>query len=230
MLTLRRYLDQYGSRAAIGKRAGVVLLFVFLCGGVTAAPLRIAALGDSLTQGYGLPPEAGLVPQLQSWLERHGHDVTILNAGVSGDTTAGGLARVDWTLTPDIGAVIVNLGGNDILRGIAPSVSRANLDAILKKISGRGLPVLVVGLSSPSNYGPAYKAEFDDIYPALATKYDDLLFADYLAALNETGDRASILARYMQKDGIHPNGKGVKLIVARLGPTVEKLILRAEQK
>ena len=99
----------------------------------TAEPVVVAALGDSLTQGYGLPAEQGFVPQLESWLNANGSDVHVINAGVSGDTTAGGLARIDWTLTPDVDALIVALGGNDLLRGIAPEVSRGNLDGILAK-------------------------------------------------------------------------------------------------
>ena len=100
------------------------------------------ALGDSLTAGYGLPTDQGFVPQLQAWLAAKGLDVKIINAGVSGDTTAGGLSRADWSLTPDVQAVIVNLGGNDMLRGIDPATSRANLDAILAKVKARGVPML----------------------------------------------------------------------------------------
>lgn len=109
----------------------------------------IAALGDSLTQGYGLVQEDGFVPQLQAWLAEQGADVTIINAGVSGDTTAGGLSRVDWTLTPDVDALIVALGGNDLLRGIAPEVSRANLQGILSAAAANSVPVLLVGMQAP---------------------------------------------------------------------------------
>jgi len=227
---LLSYLLQYGPIGRIGKALALFLLILSALGPASAAPLTIAALGDSLTQGYGLARGDGLVPQLEGWLRKRGHDVRVLNAGVSGDTTAGGAARIAWTLTPDVGALIVALGGNDILRGIDPAVARANLDRILQTARKNGLPVLLVGLQAPSNYGGTYKAAFDAIYPALARKYDTLLFPDYLAPLTETGARAMVLARYFQADGIHPNAQGVKRIVTRFGPAVEALIARGERK
>lgn len=189
-----------------------------------AAPVTVAALGDSLTAGYGLAPEDGLVAQLQAWLSAHGTAVTIVNAGVSGDTTAGGLARLDWTLTPDVAALIVNLGGNDMLRGLDPASSRANLEAILQGARQRHLPVLLIGLRAPANYGPDYQAEFDAIYPDLATKYGALLVADYFAPLPT--DNPAALPAFMQADGIHPNAAGVARIVASLGPQVQALLAR----
>ena len=120
-------------------------LVLVLSGPALAEPLVIAALGDSLTQGYGLPAEDGFVPQLQNWLDQNGADVTVINAGVSGDTTAGGLARVAWTMTPEVDGMIVTLGGNDLLRGIDPAVSRANLDGIMKAAQDAEVEVLLVG-------------------------------------------------------------------------------------
>ena len=126
-----------------------------------AEEVRILALGDSLTAGYGLPEESGFVPQLQGWLNDHGEDVVIVNAGVSGDTTAGGLSRVEWSLTPEIDAMIVALGGNDVLRGVDPASTRKNLEGILAVADARDLPVLVIGLQASRNFGADFKAAFD---------------------------------------------------------------------
>ncbi|MEX0309274.1 MAG: GDSL-type esterase/lipase family protein, partial [Tateyamaria sp.] len=129
----------------MGKVTGAIVLTLW-AGLAAAEPVTIAALGDSLTQGYGLPIEQGFVPQLQAWLTQAGHDVQVINAGVSGDTTQGGLSRVAWTLTPDVDAMIVALGGNDLLRGIGPEVSRANLDGIVQAATEAGVEVLVIGM------------------------------------------------------------------------------------
>ncbi|PTX48945.1 acyl-CoA thioesterase-1 [Gemmobacter caeni] len=191
-----------------------------------AEPVTVVALGDSLTAGYGLPEGEGLVPQLQGWLRAQGSDAVVVNAGVSGDTTAGGLARLDWSLTPETDALIVTLGGNDLLRGLDPATTRANLDAILAKAQARNLPVLLIGLPGPANFGPEWKAEFDAIYPDLAAKYDTLLVPDFMAGLGSHDPAA--LRGLMQGDGIHPNAEGVDKIVATLGPEVLALIARAK--
>jgi len=202
-----------------------------LAWGVAAAePVTLVALGDSLTAGYGLDDQAdGLVPQLEGWLTARGLDVVVQNAGVSGDTTAGGLARVGWALGPEADALMVTLGGNDLLRGIDPAESRRNLEAILKEAAARDLPVLLVGMKASANYGPAYKTAFDGMYGDLATAYDTVLAEDFFAGLRASGadpsDPASLSA-YMQADGIHPNPVGVKLIVEELGPKVEELLGR----
>lgn len=186
--------------------------------------MTIAALGDSLTQGYGLMEQDGFVPQLQAWLTAHGADVQVVNAGVSGDTTAGGLSRVAWTLTPEVDALIVALGGNDLLRGIPPEVSRANIDGILTAADEAGVEVLLVGMQAPTNYGPDYKAAFDAIYPDMAAAHDDALFPSFFEGLLTQGDLQSARAQYMQADGIHPNPEGVALIVEAMGPAVLELI------
>ena len=190
------------------------------------ADVTIAALGDSLTQGYGLPPDEGFVPQLDRWLSDRGVEATLINAGVSGDTTQGGLSRVDWTLTPEVDALIVALGGNDLLRGIDPSVARANLRGILDAAASRGIPVLLVGMTAPGNYGADYKAAFDAIYPDLSTEFGAILHADFLGALAEVEDRQSAIAAFMQPDGLHPNAAGVARIVEDIGPSVLALIER----
>ena len=204
----------------------IALVFLGLGTPALADPVRVLALGDSLTQGYGLIEMQGFVPQLDAWLEAQGAEVDIINGGVSGDTTAGGAARVDWSLTPDVDAMIVTLGGNDMLRGLDPAQARANLSKILDAAATRDMPVLLVGMPAPRNYGPDYKAEFDAIYPALAQDYGVLLFEDFFAGLG-AGDPAA-LQKYFQPDGIHPNAEGVVRIVEALGPKVLDLIALAE--
>jgi acyl-CoA thioesterase I len=201
-----------------------------LSSSVFAEPVTIVALGDSLTAGYGLADQNdGLAPQLEAWLKAKGADVVVQNAGVSGDTTAGGLSRVGWALGPDADAMIVTLGGNDLLRGLDPASSKASLDGILKEAQTRGLPVLLVAMKAPGNFGPEYKAAFDGMYADLATQYGALLVDDFFTGLRSAGadpsDPAS-LAAYMQPDGTHPNPEGVKLIVEGLGPKVLELLAR----
>jgi acyl-CoA thioesterase I len=193
-----------------------------------AETVTIAALGDSLTQGYGLPPEDGFVPQMQSWLDAQGADVVLINAGVSGDTTAGGLARVAWTLTPEVDAMIVALGGNDFLRGIDPANSRANLRGILEAAKAQDVEVLLVGLAASTNYGDAFKSDFDSMYPDLASEFGTNLFPDWFAGLLTDGDIEAARAAFLQPDGIHPNAEGVAKIVAAMGPTILALAAAAE--
>ncbi len=193
-----------------------------------ADPATIVAFGDSLTAGYGLGPDEGFVPQLQDWLAERGVAARIVNAGVSGETTAGGLARIDWTLAGEVEAMIVTLGGNDLLRGLPPEAARANLEAILERTEARGIPVLLVPMTAPGNYGPDYKAEFDAIYPELAAAHGALLAEPFLAPILALPDRARAVADYFQPDGLHPNAQGVALVVAALGPEVLKLIERID--
>lgn len=218
----------YGAPRALRNAA---LGWIVLTGAVFAEPVTIVALGDSLTAGYGLAAPEGFVPQLEAWLKAKGADVVVENAGVSGDTTAGGLSRVGWALGPETDALIVTLGGNDLLRGIDPANSRANLDAILKEADARKLPVLLVGMKAPGNFGPEFKAAFDAMYPELAEAHGALFapgfFDGLIAAGADPADPAS-LARWMQADGIHPNAEGVKLIVEGLGPKVQELLARVD--
>lgn len=211
----------YGAKRNLRK---ALMSGVFICCGfaATAEPIVIAALGDSLTQGYGLPEQDGFVPQLQRWLLDQGADIRLINAGVSGDTTAGGAARVDWTLTPEVDGMIIALGGNDLLRGIDPDVSRTNLDAILSAANGAGVEVLLIGMQAPGNYGADYKQRFDAIYPELAQQFGALYAESFFAGLAAEGNPA-VARQYMQPDGIHPNAQGVSLIVDALGPVVLEL-------
>lgn len=167
------------------------------------------------------------MPQLEAWLAAQGSDVRVINAGVSGDTTAGGAARIAWTLTPDVDALIVALGGNDLLRGIDPAASRANMDAILSTATESGLPVLVIGLPAPLNYGPDYKRDFDAIFPELAAQYGALHIENFLEPIT-AGDQSANAQAYMQADGVHPNRDGVGLVVEHVGPSVQELIALAE--
>lgn len=205
----------------------LLITIIALSGASVAAadPVVIAALGDSLTQGYGLPVKDGFVPQLENWLQAQGEDVRILNAGVSGDTTAGGLARIDWTLSPDVQALIVILGGNDIMRGIDPAASRANIAAILKVARRHQLPVMLVGMPAPGNFGPDYKAQFETLYPELSIEYGTLFLSNFFAPILE-GPAKLPARKYMQADSIHPNAVGVAKIVGAVGPMVQSLIAR----
>ncbi|MCU0802123.1 MAG: GDSL-type esterase/lipase family protein [Rhodobacteraceae bacterium] len=212
----------YGAFASI--RNGL-FAFILSLSAAAAEPVTIVALGDSLTAGYGLPEGDGFVPQMQAWLAATGADAVVLNAGVSGDTTAGGASRLDWALTDEVDALIVNLGGNDMLRGIDPAEARGNLTTIMEGAKARGLPVLLVGLRAPGNYGAEYKAAFDAIYPELAERYGAGLVADYLAPV-VTPDGTQLDPALMQADGIHPNKAGVAAAVAALGPAVIDLIGR----
>ncbi|ARE85159.1 esterase TesA [Roseovarius mucosus] len=214
----------YGAARPLGK---VVAAFLCLVSPVMAAePVTVLALGDSLTQGYGLPEQDGLVPQMRKWLEDQGVEAELINAGVSGDTTAGGAARVEWSLTPEVDAMIVTLGGNDLLRGIDPAVSRRNLESILRIAQANEVEVLLVGLSAPGNYGAEYKSSFDAIYPELSEAYGAFYAPDFFAGLGG-GDPAA-LQQWFQADGIHPNAEGVARIVEGLGPHLRALIEAAQ--
>lgn len=218
----------YGAFRVI-RKAGAGLAWILFCAVAEAEPVTVAALGDSLTQGYGLVQEEGFVPQMQAWLNDRGAEATIINAGVSGDTTAGGAARVAWTLTPEVDAMIVALGGNDLLRGIDPAVSRANLEQILAAAQAAEVPVLLVGMEAPRNYGPDYKQAFDSIYADLAEEFGTLYQASFFAGLAEDRSDPVALRPYLQADGIHPNAQGVVRIVETMGPLVLELIGRARQ-
>lgn len=204
----------------------ILAMSVFMTGIARGEGLTLVALGDSLTAGYGLPMEDGLVPQLQGWLQGQGVQVTVVNAGVSGDTTAGALARADWTLTPDVDAVMLIIGGNDLLRGIDPAASRAAIEGILQKTEVLRLPVLLVPMQALPNYGPDYVAAFNAIYPDLAARYQTGLSKDYFDPLRQQG---GAMARFFQADGLHPNALGVRTIVEALGPQVLELLAKVKR-
>ena len=210
----------YGAKRALRNLTFTLALPFSVASAAYAEPVTVFALGDSLTAGYGLPEGEGLVPQLNLWLAAQGAEVTVLNGGVSGDTSAGGLSRLDWSLTPDVDAMIVTLGGNDLLRGLQPSVTRANIEAILVEAQTRQLPVLLIGMQAPGNFGPAYKTAFDQLYPELAAQYGAHLIDSYFGLIDATASDPGQISRYMQADGIHPNAAGVKTAVESLGPQI----------
>ena len=192
--------------------------------GAASEPLRLVALGDSLTQGYGLPSDDGFVPQLQGWLQDQGLDVDVINAGVSGDTTAGGLSRMDWTLAEPVDAMLVILGGNDLLRGINPEASRENLDGILSRLGREGIPTMLAGLPAPGNYGPEFQRAFERMYVDLAGIHDVPLYPDFMQPLSDKADAGQSFSDLMQDDHIHPNADGVALIVEGIGPEVQAFL------
>ena len=186
-----------------------------------AAPGRLMAYGDSLTHGYGLPAGETFPEQLEAALRADGLDVTVINAGNSGDTTAGGLARLDWALADDPDAVILELGANDALRGISPEKTRENLDAMISALKDREIEVLLVGMLAPPNMGDDYADRFNGIYPDLAGKHDLILYPFFLdgVAAQEGLDIG---------DGMHPNAEGVDIMVTRFLPYAEQLLERLD--
>lgn len=181
----------------------------------------IVAFGDSLTSGYGLPNDEAFPTQLEAALRKRGHNVRVVNAGVSGDTTQAALRRLDWALDADTDAVIVELGGNDALQGLPPEATKAALTEILEKLQEKNLPVLLAGMEAPRNLGKEYVTAFGAIYPDLAARYDVELYPFFL-------EGAALKAEFMQKDGIHPNGKGVAVIVDKILPQVEALLVASQ--
>jgi len=183
----------------------------------TAASVRVLMLGDSLTAGYGLPLPESLPSQLEAVLKGQGLDVVILNGGVSGDTTAGGLARLDWALSDKPDYALVALGANDALRGLSPEKAYENLDAIIAKLKAKGVKVMIFGMMAPLNLGKEYRESFAGIFPRLAEKHRVPLYPFLL-------DGVALDPKLNQPDGIHPNAEGVKIIVGRLAPLVRRLL------
>jgi acyl-CoA thioesterase I len=188
-----------------------------------ATAIKIVAFGDSLTAGFGLPAKDGFVARLQAALAARGTAVEIVNAGVSGDTTSGGLARLDWSVPEGTSAVILELGANDMLRGVRPQVTRAALETILRRLTDRHIAVLLCGMRAAPNLGADYAKSFESIYPDLAAKYGALLYPFFL-------DGAAANLDLLQHDGLHPSAAGVDVIVARILPRVEELIARVRSQ
>jgi len=216
-------VGRYGRRAALQKAVIGFSVFPALAFPALAqTPIRLLMLGDSITAGYGLPPGQGIVPQLQAALVATGRPVRILDAGVSGDTTAGGLARIDWALAENPQAAIVALGGNDGLRALPPAASRANLAGILDRLAARRIPTLLAGMLAPPNLGADYGREFAAIFTALAAERPGMLFYPFLL------EGVAGIAALNQPDGIHPNPAGVRVMVERLSPVTQTLLDRIQ--
>jgi acyl-CoA thioesterase-1 len=202
-------------------------LIAALAFGATAAPagqpLRIVVLGDSLVAGLGIKPSEAFPAQLERALKERGHAVEVINAGVSGDTTAGGLDRVGWAVPERTGAVILELGANDALRGLDPGRAKSNLDKIITTLKAGGAEVLLAGMLAPRNLGEGYTRAFDAIYPELAAKHGLILYPFFL-------DGVALMPKLNLDDGLHPNGRGVAEITKKIMPAVEQLIERARAK
>ena len=188
-----------------------------------AETLKIVVFGDSLTAGFGLERSQGFVPQLQAKLITEGYDVELINAGVSGDTTSGGRSRLNWSVGPDADGVILELGANDMLRGIPVESSRENLDAMVTGLKERKLPVLIAGMLASPNMGKEYGKEFNAIFPDLAKKYDTLFYPFFL---KDVAGEISL----NQPDGMHPTNEGVAVIVENIFPNVKELIEKIKAK
>ncbi|HZQ14892.1 MAG TPA: arylesterase [Pseudolabrys sp.] len=199
-----------------------LIVAVVLAPAVRAAgqDVKIVALGDSLTAGFGLPADEAFPAKLARALQKKGYAVSIANAGVSGDTSSGGLARLDWSVPEGTQAVILELGANDMLRGVDPSVTKAALGQILDRLAARHIAVLLAGMKSVENFGPDYARAFEAIYPALASTHRVVFYPFFLAGVATD-------PKLNQGDGLHPNAAGVDIIVARIMPQVETLIARA---
>lgn len=195
-------------------------MFVPASGATADRPIKIVVLGDSLSAGFGLPVEDAFPARLAEALKGKGVAATIANAGVSGDTASGGLGRLDWSVPDGTDAVIVELGANDALRGLDPSLTKAALDTILRKLADRRIAVLLAGMRAPRNMGPDYARDFDAIYPALASTHPVVFYPFFL-------DGVAVEPKLNQGDGMHPNAAGVNAIVARILPQVEELVTRA---
>jgi acyl-CoA thioesterase-1 len=195
-------------------------LLVLTAAGAAAAPVTILALGDSLTAGLGVGPAEAFPVRLEAALKAKGHDVKVINAGVSGDTAADGAARLDWALAEPVNAVIVELGANDALRGLPVAQAEQALDRLLAALAAKKLPVLLAGMRAPPNMGPEYQAAFDGMYQRLAAKHGVLLYPFFL-------DGVAADPKLNQGDGMHPSPAGVDVIVARILPSVEQLLGKA---
>ena len=199
------------------KLSAVVAFAVLMINAAAAQTVTLLALGDSLIAGYGLQPSDAFPVKLEAALKARGHDVKVINAGVAGDTALDGASRLDWALSKEVDAVIVEFGANDALRGLPVPQAEQALDQLLGNLAERKLPVLLAGMRAPPNLGPDYQAAFDGMYPRLAAKHGTLLYPFFL-------DGVAAEVKLNQADGMHPNPAGVDVIVSRILPDVERLL------
>ena len=207
----------YGRARCFVNRTALAVIMTLLLSPSSFAATSILAFGDSLTAGFGVAPDQAFPVRLAARLKADGYDVTMTNGGVSGDTTADGLARLDWTMADHPDVALVELGANDMLRGLDPKQAQANLDAILAKLAAAKVKVLLLGMRSVSNWGADYQHSFDAIYPTLAQKYGVPLYPFFLEGV-------ALDPKLNQGDGLHPTPAGVDVIVGRVAPAVEKLL------
>jgi acyl-CoA thioesterase I len=218
------------------RQSGPFMTIIFACAAALAAmvatlpaahaqskSIRLVALGDSLSAGYNLPQEAAFPVALERALKAKGYKVEVANAGVSGDTSSGGLDRLDWSVPDGTDGVILELGANDMLRGLDPAGTRRNIEAIVERLKSRNIPVMLAGMYASRNLGPDYVQKFDSIYPDIAKKHDLVLYPFFLDGV--AGDRSLNLP-----DGLHPTAKGVEIIVERILPSVESFLARLSQR
>jgi len=217
------------------RQPGFVTTIIFACAALLAGlapvaaqapqgePIRLVALGDSLTAGYGLPANAAFPAVLERALRAKGLKVEIANAGVSGDTASGGLDRLDWSVPDGTDGVIVELGANDMLRGLDPAVTRKAIETIVERLKARGIPVMLAGMYASRNLGEDYVRRFEALYREIADKHGLVLYPFFLDGI--AGERALNLP-----DGLHPTAKGVEVIVERILPTVETFLSRLPQR
>jgi acyl-CoA thioesterase-1 len=221
--------DHMGSHA-MKRQSGPFMTIIFACMAAFAVvatmagaaiaqarPLSIVALGDSLSAGFGLPAEAAFPAKLEKALRARGHDVEIVNAGVSGDTASAGLDRLDWSIPDGTDGVIVELGANDMLRGLDPAVPRRAIEDIVERLKARGIPVMLAGMYATPNLGADYARSFDRLYPDIAKKHDLVLYPFFLAGVAGEGN-------LNLPDGLHPTAQGVEVIVSRILPVVESFL------
>lgn len=197
--------------------AAVLAAFALSPTVAAAETVQIVGLGDSLMAGYQLDPGHSFPEKLEAALKARGHDVVIVNAGVSGDTTGGGLSRLDWSVADGTDLVILELGANDMLRGISPEVTEKNLDAMIARLNARGIGIILAGMVAAPNLGPDYAASFDAIYPRLAQTYDLPLYPFFL-------DGVAAVSSLLLADGMHPNPAGVDRMVEGFLPLIEALL------
>ena len=218
------------------RQSGPFMTIIFACAATLAAmvatlpaahaqskSIRLVALGDSLSAGYNLPQEAAFPVALERALKAKGYKVEVANAGVSGDTSSGGLDRLDWSVPDGTDGVILELGANDMLRGLDPAGTRRNIEAIVERLKSRNIPVMLAGMYASRNLGPDYVQKFDSIYPDIAKKHDLVLYPFFLDGV--AGERSLNLP-----DGLHPTAKGVEIIVGRILPSVESFLARLAQR
>ena len=202
----------------------IIPLIIYMAPTFAYSDQKVFILGDSITHGFGLVVEDGLVNQLSNWFASAGLEVNFINGGVSGDTTAGGLERLSWSLTDDVSALVVALGANDVLRGFPPELTRKNLSSIIDIAQSNKLPVLLIGTYAPGNYGEEYKSDFDAIFTDLAKEKNIAYIDSYFKPLLDEVSKGKDVMHLLQVDGLHPNPNGVRIIVEYISPQLLRFL------